>query len=124
MDYEQEQSLVSEVRQYITDNVPLSRLSDSELEEEIEKAVIIMLGKNYCCIKQKISIARQVYSSIRGFGMLDSVLEDEDVTEIMINGPDNIFIERAGQLHRLDKKFESRQRLEDIIQKIVGLAGR
>lgn len=124
MDYEQEQSLVSEVRQYITDNVPLSRLSDSELEEEIEKAVIIMLGKNYCCIKQKISIARQVYSSIRGFGMLDSVLEDEDVTEIMINGPDNIFIEKAGQLHRLDKKFESRQRLEDIIQKIVGLAGR
>ena len=46
------------------------------------------------------------------------------MTEVMINGPDNIFIEKNGTLTKLNRKFESQRRLEDIIQRIVGLAGR
>ena len=67
---------------------------------------------------------QQVYSSIRGFGLLDSILTDDTITEVMINGPDNIFIEQKGRLYKLNKRFESQRRLEDVIQRIVGLAGR
>ena len=82
------------------------------------------LGVQYCSIEQRVSIVQQIYSSIRGFGLLDTILTDDTITEVMINGPDHIFIEQKGHLFRLDKHFESERRLEDIIQRIVGLAGR
>ena len=63
-------------------------------------------------------------SSIRGFGLLDSIIKDDTITEVMINGPENVFIEQNGRLFKLDKQFESQRKLEDIIQRIVGLAGR
>lgn len=124
MDFEQEQSFVAEIKKYVTENLPLSQIKDEELEEKIENIVIQKLGNQYCSIDQRINIVQQVYSSIRGFGLLDSIIKDETITEVMINGPDNIFIEQKGHLFKLDKKFESQRRLEDIIQRIVGLAGR
>lgn len=124
MTFEQEQALVTELKRFVTDNFPLSKMNDDELEEKVEQLVIQRIGKLYCPIKQKISIVQQVYSSIRGFGLLDTIISDDSITEVMINGPDNIFIERNGRLSKLNKKFESQRRLEDIIQRIVGLAGR
>ena len=124
MDFEQEQQLVSELKRYVTENLPLSRISDEELEEKIEEIVMLRIGDQYCSIDQRVSIVQQVYSSIRGFGLLDSIINDETITEVMINGPENVFIEQKGRLFKLDKQFESQRRLEDIIQRIVGLAGR
>ena len=124
MTFEQEQALVTELKRFVTDNFPLSKMNDDELEEKVEQLVIQRIGKLYCPIKQKISIVQQVYSSIRGFGFLDTIISDDSITEVMINGPDNVFIERNGRLSKLNKKFESQRRLEDIIQRIVGLAGR
>ena len=124
MDFEQEQQLVAEVKRYISESLSLSKLTDEELEEKVEEAVVSRLNGAYCPINQRLSIVQQVYSSIRGFGLLDSIISDDNITEVMINGPDNIFIEERGRLHKLDKKFESERRLEDVIQRIVGLAGR
>lgn len=124
MDFEQEQRFVVEVKKYITEMFPLSKMEDEELENKVEELVIERLGGEYCSIDQKISIIQQVYSSIRGFGLLDSIINDETITEVMINGPENVFIEQSGRLFKLDKEFESQRRLEDIIQRIVGLAGR
>jgi pilus assembly protein CpaF len=69
-------------------------------------------------------MVRQIYSSIRGFGLLDGILADDSVTEVMINGHESVFIEKDGALIQLDRQFESQRRLEDVIQRIVGLAGR
>ena len=124
MEKENEQQLIIDIRQYVTDNLPLSKMEDSELEEKIEEIVLQRIGTQYCPIEQRVSIVQQVYSSIRGFGLLDSIINDDSITEVMINGPDNIFIEQNGRLSKLDKKFESQRRLEDVIQRIVGLAGR
>ena len=104
--------------------LPLSSLSDEELREAIEKQLTAALDGRYLSLDDRLLLARQVFSSIRGFGLLDAVLQDESVTEVMINGTDDIFVEKNGSLHRLDARFESRRRLEDIIQRIVGLAGR
>lgn len=124
MDFEQEQLLVAEVKKYVTENLPLSKMSDEELADKIEELVLQKLAGEYCSLEQRSSIGEQVFSSIRGLGILDGILSDETITEVMINGPENIFIEQSGRLFKLDKQFESQRRLEDIIQRIVGLAGR
>lgn len=122
--FEQEQELVLEIKRYVTENLPLSQIDDETLQERVEEITAQRIGAQYCPIDQRVSIVEQVYSSIRGFGLLDSIIKDDTITEVMINGPDNIFIEQNGRLFKLDKRFESQRRLEDIIQRIVGLAGR
>lgn len=124
MNFECEQQIVAEVKKYITENLPLSQLSDDDLQERIEAIVEDKIKGQYVSIESKVSIVEQVYSSIRGFGLLDSIMNDETITEVMINGPDNIFIEQNGRLTKLNKQFESQKKLEDIIQRIVGMAGR
>ncbi len=124
MTFETEQQFIADIKKYIGENFPLSKLSDEELQEKIEQVCDQRLEGQYVSIEQHVSIAEQVYSSIRGFGLLDSIIKDDTITEVMINGPEDIFIEQSGHLFKLDKQFESERRLEDIIQRIVGLAGR
>ena len=124
MDATQELQLVADIRKYVTDNLSLTLLSDEELEEKIESITEQHLQGVYCPIEKRVSIVQQVYSSIRGLGLLDTIMTDDTITEVMINGPDNIFIEQNGRLQKLDKCFENQRRLEDIIQRIVGMAGR
>lgn len=124
MEYEFEQQMVADIKRYVTENLPLSDISNEELEDKIEAIVVERIGQQYCSIEQRVSIVQQVYSSIRGFGLLDSIISDDTITEVMINGPENVFIEQSGRLFKLDKQFESQRKLEDIIQRIVGLAGR
>lgn len=124
MTQEAENRLIDEVKQYVAASLSLSTLSDEELENQISTVVMHKLGGTFCPISQRASIVQQVYSGIRGLGILDAILKDDAITEVMINGPDHIFVERSGRLERLDKRFESEKQLEDIIQRIVGAAGR
>lgn len=120
----EEKEYVKQIREYIQENIDLPSLSNEELEEKIEEIVYEKTSKSFLSIDQKISIARQIFSSIRGLGILDEIMMDESITEVMINGADYIFIEKAGRLQRLERSFESQRKLEDIIQRIVGQAGR
>ncbi len=124
MHFEEEQKIIEEIKKYVTENLPLRQLSDEQLEENVKEITERHLTGQYVPVTQKVSIAEQVYSSIRGFGLLDVIIKDETITEVMINGPKHIFIEQNGRLSRLERQFESKERLEDIIQRIVGLAGR
>ncbi|QZO75931.1 CpaF family protein [Helcococcus kunzii] len=117
-------SILEDLRNYVSDNVNYIGMKDEDLEHEIEEIFDERYKNIYVSIEDKISIVQQVYSSIRGFGLLDSIINDDNITEVMINGIDDIFIEKSGKLKRLDKAFESDRKLEDIIQKIVGLSGR
>lgn len=119
-----EEQIVKELREFITANYSLSSMSDDELEDTIEQLVMQRISGVYCTIEEKVSIVQQIYSSIRGFGLLDTIIRDDTITEVMINGPEKIFIEKNGRLTRLNKRFESERKLEDVIQRIVGLAGR
>lgn len=116
--------IIAAVKKFAVDNLSLSTLSDEELEEQIKTITDNMIGNRYVSIKNRVDIAQQVFSSIRGFGLLDTIMNDDTITEVMINGADNIFIEQAGRVKRLDESFESQRKLEDIIQRIVGKAGR
>lgn len=116
--------LINDIRGYVNENMHVGDASDADLEEEIEKIVEQFLKGKYYSIKERLEISKQIYSSFRGLGILDSILADESVTEIMINGHKDIFIEREGALIKLDKQFEDERRLVDVIRNIVGKAGR
>ncbi len=119
-----DQDLVLKLKKIVTAELPLSQLSDEQLTIEIENIVEEQTRGQYLSIQTRVNLVQQVYSSIRGFGLLDSIISDDTITEVMINGPDNIFIEKSGKLTKLNMNFESQRRLEDIIQRIVGMAGR
>jgi len=120
MTLEQEEQLVVELKKHVNNYFPLSQISDEDLEEQIEQLVMSRTINDYCSIEQRLSIVQQIFSSIRGLGLLDSIIRDESITEVMINGPDNIFIEQNGRLTKLNKRFEDEQQLTDIINRIVG----
>jgi len=124
MSEEEKKEFLYKTKQYIVAYLDLSRLSDTELESKIEEIVESQLEGRYITIEERVNIVYELFSSIRGLGLLDIIIKDDDITEVMINSPDEIFIERAGKVERLNQKFESQRRLEDIIQKIVGKAGR
>ena len=124
MQADKQQELVATLKSYVLNEFPLSKLDDSELRSKIEELVLRKLAGENLLIDEKIEIVRDIYSSIRGFGILDGIMRDDTITEVMINGYQNIFIEQQGRVHRLDTTFESERRLEDVIQRIVGQAGR
>jgi flp pilus assembly protein, ATPase cpaF len=111
-------------REYISKYFDLSRLKDDELYIKLEKLVSEQLGEVYVPIQERVDLTDELYSSIRGLGLLDMIIKDDDITEVMINGTDEIFIEKSGKIERLNQSFESQRKLEDIIQRIVGRAGR
>ena len=113
-----------QAREYISKYFDLSRLKDEELYSKIEKLVSEQLGDVYISIRERVNLTDELYSSIRGLGLLDMIIKDDDITEVMINGTDEIFIERNGKIERLNQSFDSQRKLEDIIQRIVGRAGR
>lgn len=113
-----------QAREYISKYFDLSRLNDEELLTKIEKLVSEQLCDTYISIQERVDLADELYSSIRGLGLLDMIIKDDDITEVMINGTDEIFIEKSGKIERLNQSFESQRKLEDIIQRIVGRAGR
>ena len=116
--------LILQLKNYVFENFNLNELSDEKLEEQISVLVQQSLNGQLVSLDEKVKMVNQIYSSIRGFGILDTIMNDDDITEVMINGPDNIFVEKSGKLMRLDEHFESERRLEDVIQRIVGMAGR
>jgi pilus assembly protein CpaF len=126
MTFSREQEWVAEIKRHIHEYVlpGNSAMPSEELRERIEEIVRQKIVGEYCPIEQQVSIAQQVFSAIRGLGLLDTIIRDDSITEVMINGHENIFIEKNGKLQKLERQFESRQQLIDVIQRIVGMAGR
>ena len=119
-----ESEIVLTIKDYILNNIDLKNLSDDNLENLIEKKLNEFLDGEYISVNERVTAVKKIFSSIRGLGVLDTILSDDTITEVMINGKDNVFVEQSGVIHKLEDTFESNKRLEDIIQRIVGLAGR
>ncbi|MBP1565729.1 MAG: CpaF family protein [Oscillospiraceae bacterium] len=118
------ESMTAEMKAYVMENFNLSEMSDDELYNRIEQEIIQRTSDTFLSIDDKVDIIESIFSSIRGLGLLDIIMRDDSITEVMINGYDNIYVEKNGRVKRLNNKFESPQRLEDIIQRIVSATGR
>ncbi|MCL2200450.1 MAG: CpaF family protein [Oscillospiraceae bacterium] len=128
--------LIAQLKQEVQSHVDLTSLTDEELqalatsslEAKIEwakehnpEAYRELSTLNF---REKQFIISAVYESVRGLGVLGQIIGDPDITEVMINGYKDIFIEKAGRLYKMDNQFESRRELEIIITKFVSMAGR
>ncbi len=122
MEYEEVKKLL---RQQVIDNIDLSRdMEDVEIQELIDRCILNEARRYRLSLDEKTRMSREIFYSIRRLDILEELTEDPSVTEIMINGPDNIFIERAGRIIRWEKNFESKDKLDDIIQQIVAACNR
>lgn len=98
----------------------LSRdIGDEELTELIHDVLQEEVQENYIPLQEQIALSRQLYHSFRKLDILQELIEDDSITEIMINGTEDIFLERNGSVFKSEKRFLSQSKLEDVIQQIV-----
>lgn len=124
MTEEKKLQITKKLKKKIFEKYNLNQMEDDLLEEAIEHLIAEEIQDEYITIEERVDITERIFNSIRGLGLLDSIIKDDQITEVMINGPEDIFIEKAGKLYKLEQKFDDERQLEDIIQKIVGQAGR
>ena len=99
-------------------------ITEEDLLRRIDRVIMQEAKESFLTLEKKEKLRRELYASIRGLDILEELLEEDSVTEIMINGFEDIFLEERGKIHRWERKFESGQKLEDIVQLIVAKANR
>ena len=97
---------------------------EEELRELIRKILDEASREEYIPLAEKIQLSRELFNSFRRLDILQDLIEDDTITEIMINGTENIFYEKEGRIFRSDRRFLSENRLLDVIQQIVGESNR
>ena len=99
-------------------------LSEKEVLKEIDEAITSLPERGNLSIDEILAMRKEVYNSIKKYDVIQEYLDDESVTEIMINGTEAIFVERGGKIIKTDKAFSSKEKLEDVIQQMVGACNR
>lgn len=98
--------------------------SDEALYEMIDGRIMEYGQARYIPLKDRMELRKGLFDSFRRLGVLQELVDDREVTEIMVNGPDKIFVERRGRMEPWSKSFESTEQLEDMIQQIVSRVNR
>lgn len=111
-------------RQIVMELTGKEPVSDAELFEKIDEVIQRESIKTHFSLNRRLQYRRELFYAIRGLDLIDELLENPSVTEIMINGYKNIFIEQNGRIKRFGKQFSSEDRLSDIIQKMISDANR
>lgn len=118
-------TLAGQIREQVGNKLDMTReFDDWEIMDLISRVVLEFSHERYLTLEQKHELVLVVFNSMRRLDILQPLLEDRDVTEIMVNGPDHIFIERNGVINQSNLNFESGPRLENVIQSIVSKVNR
>lgn len=127
MDQGVEQEIIDSLKKILqSDNYVQKDLSDDEIKEVIKEKLSACINEKSLRISvgQKKNILDKVFNSVKRLDILQPLIENKEISEIMINGCDDVFIEKNGKVIRLDVKFENKQILENIVQKIVSTVNR
>ncbi len=117
--------LKKEIRELLLKEMDLSRdISDEEMYELIDIQLLKQCKELFLTVKEKKILRKELFHSVRKLDVLQQLVDDPNVTEIMINGKDQIFIEKSGKLQKYEIQFESTEKLEDVIQQIVAKCNR
>ena len=119
------EELRGKLRDRVQDRLDLSReLQDEEVRALIDEEILRQSRESYLLLEEKLQMQRELFNAMRRLDILQELIEDPEVTEIMVNGPEDIFIEKKGRLFRWNRKFSSRIQLEDVVQQIVSFCNR
>ena len=114
-------SIKQEIKKELLSDLEEKQVSDTHLYQEIDTA---LLNRKELALREKPHLRTAVFDSFRRLDLLSELLDDPGITEIMINSPDEIFVERKGQMERWNKAFQSAEQLSDLIQQIVSRINR
>ena len=114
------EDLFRRLREEVRSRIDLSReVTDEAVKELICRVILEYAGEEYISLEERKRMSVAVFNSLRKLDFIQEILEDEDVSEIMINGPEVIFVEKKGKITAYENTFESTEKLEDMIQQIV-----
>lgn len=121
-DYEK---LKEKVGQLVVDQMDFTRdMSEAEILAIIDDILTGLSDRSDYTLSEILSLRKEVYNSLRKYDVIQEYLDDDTVTEIMINGCEDIFIEKDGKLIKTEKSFASKEKLDDVIQQMVGACNR
>lgn len=119
------EEIKQELKDRVRQKLDLSReMTDEEVLTLIDEEVLAYSGRKYLLLEEKLRMRKEIFYAMRRLDILQELMEDPEITEIMVNGPEAVFVERNGRLSRWDKSFSSRQKLEDVVQQIVSFSNR
>lgn len=122
---EQFQNLKQQLQETVRQRMDMSsELSDAQIGELIDSVIMEKSREVYMSAVTKLTLRQELFNAIRRLDLLQELIDDKTVTEIMVNGADAIFYERDGRIYTWDRHFESREKLEDVIQQIVSSSNR
>ena len=97
---------------------------DDEIRAMIDDLVLADSGERRLSVTERLNLGRELFYSVRRLDILQDLIDDKSVTEVMVNGPDCIYVEQNGKIRKWERAFTSREKLEDVIQQIVGKCNR
>ncbi len=113
------------LQQRVLKEIDLCReVGDEELNETIDRIIMEFGKEEYISIPEKLRLRKDIFNSIRKFDVLQELIEDHTITEIMVNGPRQIFVEQNGRIAARDISFDSTLKLEDVVQQMVSHSNR
>lgn len=116
---------IEEVRRQVMERMDTSRtMEDAEVMELIEEVLEIYSRQKELSLLQRQELLREVFHTLRRLDILEELIQDREVTEIMVNGTSHIFYEKKGRLYEWERHFTSEEKLSDVIQQIVGTGNR
>lgn len=119
------QEYIRQIREMVSRRLDLTRdVNDDEIREVISEIVMEESKRRYLSLGEKKDIMESVYNSMRGLDVLQPLVDDPTITEIMINGPHNVFVEQNGRLYKKDVSFGTNEKLENVILNIVSKVNR
>ena len=115
----------SELRKIVLSKIDcFNDIEDEEVYKWIDEALMEKCRTVYLSISDRKQLRLEIFNSLRKLDVLQEIVDCPDITEIMVNGTEHIFIEKAGQIYEWDRHFESREKLWDVIQHIVSKTNR
>lgn len=122
---EDKQQWIRQIRELVSGRLDLTRnISDDEIREVIAEIVMEQSRQQYLSLNEKKELMEGVFNSMRGLDVLQPLVDDPSITEIMINGPHNVFVEQNGRLYKKDVSFGTNEKLENVILNIVSKVNR
>ena len=114
-------NIKQEIKRELLTDLEERQVSDSHLYQQIDSA---LLNRRDIGLQEKLYLRTAVFDSFRRLDLLSELLDDKNVTEIMINGPKEIFVEKKGKMEKWNRSFQSEEQLFDLIQQIVSRINR
>lgn len=119
------QVMKQELQEMVHQRLDMStELSDEAIGDVIDEVIMEKSRNMYMSSVTKLTLRQELFNAIRRLDLLQELIDDKSVSEIMVNGADSIFYERNGKIYTWDRHFESREKLEDVIQQIVSRSNR